>query len=77
MYRLIRGEKVIVDGMTITSMRHMKDEVNSIKKDVECGLRFDYPEDTPIFKFQPQDKLVCYTVGKVNQKTKWIPKGFK
>lgn len=88
LYKLIRGDTVIVDRMQILSMRHLKDEVNEIKNGVECGLRFEVintsqdvetneeittAEDV---RFQPGDRIVSYTIKKVKQETKWTPPGF-
>lgn len=53
----------------LASMRHLKNEVESIKKDVECGLRL---EDGTI-TFKPGDVLVCYQTRKEEQQTDWDP----
>jgi translation initiation factor IF-2 len=53
----------------LSSMRHLKNEVDSIKKDVECGLRL---EDGTI-RFKPGDSLVCYEIKKEQQQTDWDP----
>lgn len=50
-------------------MRHLKNEVDSIKKDVECGLRLDNQE----IEVKPGDTIVCYTTKLVEQKTDWDP----
>ena len=50
-------------------MRHLKNEVDSVKKDVECGLRLD---DTAV-TFSPGDTLVCYELRQETQKTEWDP----
>lgn len=50
-------------------MRHLKNEVDSIKKDVECGLRL---KDTKIVP-KPGDTIVCYTTSTKPQKTDWDP----
>ncbi|XP_023709849.1 translation initiation factor IF-2, mitochondrial isoform X2 [Cryptotermes secundus] len=67
-YRLHRGQEVIYDGL-LASMRHLKNEVDSIKKDVECGVRL---EDGTI-TFKPGDILVCYQTRKEEQQTDWDP----
>ncbi|XP_069672304.1 translation initiation factor IF-2, mitochondrial isoform X2 [Periplaneta americana] len=67
-YRLQRGQEIIFDGL-LESMRHLKNEVDSIKKDVECGLRL---EDGTI-SFQPGDALICYEIKKEEQHTSWNP----
>lgn len=53
----------------LASMRHLKNEVDSIKKDVECGVRL---EDGTI-TFKPGDILVCYQTRKEEQQTDWDP----
>lgn len=66
LFRLIRGEEVVFDGK-LSSMKHLKNEVDSIKKDVECGLRL---EDAEI-RFKSGDTLLCYQLKKVAQKIDW------
>lgn len=50
-------------------MRHLKNEVDTIKKDVECGLQLD---DTTV-DVEPGDMLICYTVKKERQTIDWNP----
>lgn len=68
LYRLIRDNKVIHEG-PVESMRHLKAEVDSIKKDVECGLRL---ADISV-QFAPGDTLICYVLKKQPQKIDWEP----
>lgn len=67
-YRLIRNRETIYDG-ELASMRHLKNEVDSIKKDVECGLKL---QDQSI-EVQPGDTLVCYNIQMKPQTTDWDP----
>ena len=53
----------------LVSMRHLKNEVTSVKKDVECGLRM---EDGTIC-FKPGDTIICYETRKEEQSTDWDP----
>lgn len=53
----------------LVSMRHLKNEVTSVKKDVECGLRM---EDGTIC-FKPGDTIICYEIRKEEQSTDWDP----
>lgn len=48
-------------------MRHLKDEVATIKTNMECGLRL---ENTDI-RLNPGDKIVCYTVREQQQSIDW------
>ncbi|XP_060648590.1 translation initiation factor IF-2, mitochondrial isoform X1 [Drosophila nasuta] len=67
-FRLLRDDEIIYDG-ALESMRHLKNEVDSIKKDVECGLRF---KDTKVLP-QAGDVLQCYTTHMEAQQTDWDP----
>lgn len=68
LYKLIRENEVIHEG-PVESMRHLKTEVDSIKKDAECGLRL---ADISI-QFTPGDTLICYVLKKQPQKIDWDP----
>lgn len=50
-------------------MRHLKNEVETVKRDVECGARLVDQE----IEAQNGDTLVCYTTNTVKQKTEWDP----
>lgn len=50
-------------------MRHLKNEVESIKKDIECGLKLEDQTVRP----QAGDTLVFFTITMVPQKTSWDP----
>ena len=53
----------------IESMRHLKNEVDSVKRDVECGLRFQDQSIT----VEIGDTVICYTTNMEVQKTDWDP----
>lgn len=67
-FRVVRGTDTIFDGK-LASLKHLKNEANSIKKDVECGLRLEDPE----VRFQAGDTIICYERVKVEQKIDWNP----
>lgn len=49
-------------------MRHLKNEVGTVKKDIECGLMFeDFPE------LQSGDTIICYKLVPQQQITTWDP----
>lgn len=50
-------------------MRHLKNEVDTIKKGVECGLQLD---DKTI-EAEQGDKLICYTTKKQREEIDWNP----
>lgn len=66
--RLMRQGELIYDGH-LESMRHLKNEVETIKKDVECGLKLN----DPAIVAQPGDTIVCYTKKMQTQTTDWDP----
>lgn len=76
LYKVLRRGQEVRSGLVIASMRHLKDEVDTIKKDVECGLRFDEIAGLDGLRFEPMDSIVCYELKKVKQRTGWTPKGF-
>lgn len=67
-YRVVRLGEIIYEGQ-LDSMRHLKAEVDTIKNNIECGLRMhNYEVDT-----KPGDTVVCYTIVKKPQETEWEP----
>ncbi|KAH6926019.1 hypothetical protein HPB50_012958 [Hyalomma asiaticum] len=68
LYKVVRNSEVIHSG-PLVSMRHLKSEVESVKKDVECGLMFQDPN----VRFKHGDILVCYSIKQVPQETDWDP----
>ena len=67
-YRLLRFGEQIYEGK-LDSMRHLKNEVDTIKTSIECGLRLsDFNVDA-----QAGDTVVCYTMVKKPQETEWEP----
>jgi len=67
-FRVKRGEETVFDG-NLSSLRHLKNEVESIKKNVECGVRLSDPE----VRFQQGDVIICYELADVSQKIDWDP----
>lgn len=53
----------------VQSMRHLKDEVDQIKKDVECGIQLADKS------FEPEvgDQIHCYTLKSEKGETDWKP----
>ncbi|XP_046971293.1 translation initiation factor IF-2, mitochondrial [Vanessa cardui] len=68
LYRVVRGQEVVYEGK-LASMKHLKEEVTTIKRDMECGLRFEDPN----FIMQPGDTVVCYKMVDVSSTTNWDP----
>ena len=51
----------------LSSLKHFKNEVDSIKTDVECGICFDDKTITP----QHGDRIICYECKEVAQQLEW------
>ncbi|GJQ66409.1 hypothetical protein Trydic_g4424 [Trypoxylus dichotomus] len=68
LYKLKRNENTLFEGHLV-SMRHLKEEVDTIKKDIECGLQLASRE----IQFQPGDTLICFEKKLQRQCTEWDP----
>lgn len=67
-YKVMSRDEVLYDGH-LDSMRHLKAEVDTVKKDLECGLRLnDFQVNA-----KAGDVVICYTVNKKPQETFWDP----
>ncbi|KAB7498072.1 Translation initiation factor IF-2, mitochondrial [Armadillidium nasatum] len=71
LFRVIRSTDTIFDG-ELESLKHVKKEVETIKKDVDCGLMLKEKS----IRFHPGDKILCYHLKMVNRRTDWNPTGF-
>ncbi|XP_052756444.1 translation initiation factor IF-2, mitochondrial [Galleria mellonella] len=68
LYRVIREQQQVYEGKLV-SMKHLKEEANTIKRDMECGLRF---EDAT-FEVKPGDTVICYKLVDASDRTTWDP----
>ncbi|CAL1537323.1 unnamed protein product [Lymnaea stagnalis] len=66
--KVIRDNETVYTGKVI-SIKHYKDEVDSVKKEQECGICIDDPE----FVFQLQDAIVSYELKYTDQEIDWDP----
>ncbi|MBN3309052.1 IF2M factor, partial [Amia calva] len=66
-FRLIRGRDVLWEG-SLTKLKHHKDDVQSVKTGMECGLSLDQDID-----FRPGDEIVCYKDLQKEQTIAWDP----
>ncbi|XP_027844790.2 translation initiation factor IF-2, mitochondrial [Aphis gossypii] len=67
LFKVIRDPDTVLYRGKLSSMRHLKDEVATIKANMECGIRL---EDANI-RLNPGDKIVCYTLREQQQKITW------
>lgn len=66
-YRLIRGRDTIWEG-ALVALKHHKDDVQTVKMGVECGLSVDGNVD-----FKAGDVVVCFEAVDAPQVTTWDP----
>ncbi|CAK4623585.1 unnamed protein product [Aphanomyces euteiches] len=60
-YRIIRDGEVVMDGLSLESMRHFQDKISESPKGKECGVQFR--DDDALFKVG--DMIEAYRVVKV------------
>ncbi|XP_058455795.1 translation initiation factor IF-2, mitochondrial [Malaya genurostris] len=68
-YKLVRNGDVLVSDLVLDSMRHLKNEVETVKRDVECGLRLNDQQ----LELKAGDTLVCYKINQEPNQTDWDP----
>ncbi|XP_035262638.1 translation initiation factor IF-2, mitochondrial [Anguilla anguilla] len=66
-FRLIRGRDVLWEG-SLTTLKHHKDAVTTVKTGMECGLSLDQDVD-----FRPGDEIICYEETEKQQTIPWDP----
>nr|XP_046233681.1 translation initiation factor IF-2, mitochondrial [Scatophagus argus] len=66
-FRLIRGRDTVWEGC-LAALKHHKDDVQTVKVGVECGLSADGDAD-----FRPGDVVVCFEEVDTPQVTSWNP----
>ncbi|XP_058523784.1 translation initiation factor IF-2, mitochondrial [Ochotona princeps] len=67
-FKLIRNGHIVWKG-SLTSLKHHKDDVSTIKTGMDCGLSLD---DEKV-EFKVGDEIVCYEEKEVLAKTSWDP----
>ncbi|XP_053315094.1 translation initiation factor IF-2, mitochondrial [Spea bombifrons] len=66
-FKLIRNKNVIWEG-NLTSLKHHKEDVQSVKTGVECGLSLDKDIEVNV-----GDEIVCFEEKELHQKISWDP----
>ncbi|XP_071961965.1 translation initiation factor IF-2, mitochondrial-like [Antedon mediterranea] len=64
-FKVVRNQDTVYEGQ-VTSLKHHKDDVKSVKKDMECGLSFK--ENIECVN---GDVIICYEVSHIPQKINW------
>ncbi|KAM3865324.1 translation initiation factor IF-2, mitochondrial [Diretmus argenteus] len=67
-FRLIRGRDTLWEG-PLTALKHHKDDVQTVKTGMECGLSVD----SSAVDFRPGDVVVCYEEAESPQLITWDP----
>uniref|UniRef100_A0A8C2CUX6 Translation initiation factor IF-2, mitochondrial n=1 Tax=Cyprinus carpio TaxID=7962 RepID=A0A8C2CUX6_CYPCA len=67
-FRLIRGRNILWEG-SVTTLKHLKDDVLTVKTGMECGLSLDNEE----LEYKPGDEIICYSEAEIKQKISWDP----
>lgn len=66
-FKLIRNNTVLWEG-SLTSLKHHKNDVPSVKTGVECGLSLDQDVEIKV-----GDEILCFEQKTVPQKISWDP----
>ncbi|XP_059427684.1 translation initiation factor IF-2, mitochondrial isoform X2 [Carassius carassius] len=67
-FRLVRGRNILWEG-SVTALKHLKDDVLTVKTGMECGLSLDNEE----LEYKPGDEIICYSESEIKQKISWDP----
>lgn len=67
-FSLMRNDTIICEKQKCQSLKHLKNDVNTIKANVEFGLVFENQKDIIP---KPGDKLICYDIKMVKSKIDW------
>ncbi|KAJ8392423.1 hypothetical protein AAFF_G00075480 [Aldrovandia affinis] len=66
-FKLTRGRDLLWEG-SLTTLKHHKEAVQTVKTGMECGLSLDQDQD-----FEPGDIIVCYEEVEKPQTISWNP----
>ncbi|XP_044146057.1 translation initiation factor IF-2, mitochondrial [Bufo gargarizans] len=66
-FKLIRNNNVLWEG-SLTSLKHHKNDVPTVKTGVECGLSLDQDVEIKV-----GDEIICFEEKTVPQKISWDP----
>jgi translation initiation factor IF-2 len=68
LFKLVRNGSVISERLKCHSLKHLKNDVNTIKCNVDFGLAF---EDQLNAVPKPGDKIICYNIKMVKSPIDW------
>ena len=68
LFKVVREGEIIFKGEA-TEIRHLKEEVDVIQNNMDCGIRLkDFNEE-----YKPGDEIICYKNVQKTQETDWDP----
>ncbi|XP_033629292.1 translation initiation factor IF-2, mitochondrial-like [Asterias rubens] len=65
LFKLIRNNDTLHEG-PLASLKHLKEDVTSVNKGMECGMRFQEH-----LEYRPGDTIECYEIKHVPQTIDW------
>lgn len=68
LFKVLRDGEEIYRGKA-NEIRHLKDEVETVKTNQECGIMLDNAQ----VEFKQGDKVICYRLVDKMQETDWNP----
>ncbi|OXU17644.1 hypothetical protein TSAR_000745 [Trichomalopsis sarcophagae] len=68
LFKVIRNGEVIYNGKS-SSIRHLKEEVENVKTNMECGIKLDGAQ----VEFKQGDEILCYKLVDKVDETDWNP----
>ena len=67
-FKVLRGKDVIYQG-GLSSLKHLKDEVDKVTQGKDCGIRV---QDETV-RFIAGDNVICYEIKEEQRETSWFP----
>lgn len=67
LFRVIRNGQVVFEREPCKSLKHLKNDVSSVKRNVEFGLAFENEQ----VSVQPGDRIHCYATKMVKRPVQW------
>jgi translation initiation factor IF-2 len=63
----MRNDEILQDRIECHSLKHVKTEINTVKKNVEFGISFKELQ----LEVKRGDKIVCYDIKMVKSPIEW------
>jgi len=66
-FRIVRNNEIVSERLRCSSLKHIKTDINTVKRNVEFGISFD---DSNL-EVMPDDKILCYSIKMVKSPIEW------